>query len=315
MLDDVFPSCDPARTRSARRVGADMSDKTIAVIGLGNMGGAMAANLVKAGYEVLGFDPVPAAQARARENGIEVTADGPAAAARADIILTMLPNATYVREAWAALLPAAKPGALIADSSTVDVETARALHAMAAEAGLQSVDAPVSGGVAGAQAAKLTFMLGGADEAAERIAPVLAALGQKTVRCGDAGAGQAAKICNNMILGVNIVAVSEAFALAEKLGLSAQAMFDVASGSTGQCWALTSYCPVPGIVPTAPSNNDYKPGAAATMLLKDLLLAQEAAGSVAANTPLGTHVTEIYEKFVADGHGDEDFSAIIKSLR
>ncbi|MER5172375.1 3-hydroxyisobutyrate dehydrogenase [Thioclava sp. GXIMD2076] len=292
-----------------------MEDQTIAFIGLGNMGGAMSSNLVKAGYKVTGYDPAQGARAQAEANGVALADSAVEAVAGADIILTMLPDASFVRDVWAEILPHAKKGALIADSSTIDVMSAREIHQMAAQAGLQSVDAPVSGGVAGAQAAKLTFMLGGSEEALARIEPVLAVMGQKSVRCGEAGSGQAAKICNNMILGVNIVAVSEAFALAEKLGLSAQAMFDVASGSTGQCWALTSYCPVPGIVPTAPSNNDYKPGAAATMLLKDLRLAQEAAGSVSANTPLGTHVTEIYEKFVEAGFGGEDFSAIIKSLR
>jgi len=287
----------------------------IAFIGLGNMGGHMAANLVRSGYQVRGYDPMPAAQKNALDNGIELASDEADAVRDADIIVTMLPNASYVRSVWAKLMPAAQRGSVIADCSTIDVMTAREMHALAAEHGLLSVDAPVSGGVAGAAAAKLTFMMGGEEAAFTIIEPVLATMGQKSVRCGAAGAGQAAKICNNMILGINIVAVSEAFALGEKLGLAPQALFDVASTSSGQCWALTTYCPVPGIVPTAPSNNDYKPGAAATMLLKDLKLAQEAARSVTAQTPLGSHTTEIYEKFVADGHGDEDFSAIIRALR
>lgn len=292
-----------------------MQKTTIAFIGLGNMGSNMASNLVKAGYPVIGFDPAADAAASAAAGGVEIAESGRDAVARADVILTMLPDASFVRAVWADVIPAARPGALIADCSTIDVVTARDLHAMAHDAGLGSIDAPVSGGVAGAKAAKLTFMLGGEEDVVTKIRPVFEAMGQKAVHCGGGGAGQAAKICNNMILGVNIVAVSEAFALAEKLGLAPQSMFDVVSSSTGQCWALTSYCPVPGIVPTAPSNNDYKPGAAATMLLKDLRLAQEAAGVVNAQTPLGTHVTDIYEKFVADGHGNEDFSAIIRALR
>lgn len=292
-----------------------MQNTTVAFIGLGNMGGNMASNLVKAGYHVVGFDPATEAASGAAANGVEIAASSRDAVTNADVILTMLPDAAVVRAVWAEVVPAARKGALIADCSTIDVVTARDLHDMAGKAGLGSVDAPVSGGVAGAKAGKLTFMLGGEDEIIGRIRPVFDAMGQKAVHCGGGGAGQAAKICNNMILGVNIVAVSEAFALAEKLGLAPQSMFDVVSSSTGQCWALTSYCPVPGIVPTAPSNNDYKPGAAATMLLKDLRLAQEAAGVVNAQTPLGTHVTDIYEKFVADGHGNEDFSAIIRALR
>jgi len=292
-----------------------MNVKTIAFIGLGNMGGPMAANLVKAGYRVLGFDPSGEAMERAREKGIEAASSGKDAVADADVVFTMLPNATFVREVWSDLVPAAPAGTVMADCSTIDVVTARDMHALATKHGLKAADAPVSGGVSGAEAGKLTFMVGGEADVFQVIEPLLSHMGQKAVLCGEAGAGQAAKICNNMILGINIVAVSEAFALAEKLGLSHKALFDVASTSSGQCWALTTYCPVPGLVSTSPSNNDYKPGAAATMLLKDLRLSQEAAGVVSAKTPLGKHATEIYEEFVAEGHGGEDFSAIIRSLR
>ncbi|SCU77256.1 LAME_0A00342g1_1 [Lachancea meyersii CBS 8951] len=287
----------------------------VAFVGLGNMGGNMAANLVTAGYHVVGFDPAPAAVSMARSSGVELASSGPACVREANVIFTMLPSAEYVDSVWAEIIPEAQKGAIIVDCSTIDVTSSRALHKMAQSAGLESVDAPVSGGMSGARAGKLTFMVGGNEAAIEEIRPLLEAMGQKVVHCGGAGAGQAAKICNNMILGANIVAVSEAFALAEKLNLAPQSMFDVASTSTGQCWALNNYCPIPGLVPTAPSNNDYKPGAAATMLLKDLKLAQDAAADVSAKIPLASHVTQIYADFVADGHGDKDFSAIIRALR
>jgi len=292
-----------------------MTNRTIGFIGLGNMGGPMAANLAKAGLDVIGFDPVPQALETARGNGIRIAGSAAEAAGQADVVFTMLPNAEIVTAVWAEIVPSIARGATIADCSTIDVDSARSIHALAAGHGLLSIDAPVSGGVGGARAGTLAFMLGGEAAAFEIVEPLLAVMGSKTVRCGTAGAGQAAKICNNMILGISIVAVSEAFVLAEKLGLSAEALFQVASASTGQCWALTTYCPVPGLVPTSPANNGYKPGAAATMLLKDLRLAQQAAGAADAATPLGTHATEIYESFAADGHGGEDFSAIIRYLR
>lgn len=293
-----------------------MPEPIVAFIGLGNMGGPMAANLLKSGkYRVVGFDLSEAAKDTAQANGIELAESAVAAAAMADVIFTMLPNAELVAKVWNEILPDIRKGALVVDSSTIDVQTSYDMHALAAEHGLVSVDAPVSGGVGGAQAAKLTFMTGGADEAINRVAPILDLMGAKTVRCGAGGAGQAAKICNNMILGANIIAVSEAFVLSEKLGLSNQVLFDVASTSTGQSWALTTYCPVPDMVPTSPANNGYKPGAPAHMMLKDLRLSQKAGEAVGASTPLGKHATEIFEQFAAAGHGDEDFSAIVRYLR
>lgn len=287
----------------------------VAVIGLGNMGGPMACNLAKAGYQVVGFDVSSESMARIAEHGVSLAASARAAAQGADAVLTMLPAAPFVSDVWNDVMPACRNGALVLDCSTVDVETARTLHRSAAEAGLLCLDAPVSGGVGGAQAGTLTFMVGGEKEAFDAAEPLLLAMGRKAVHCGSGGAGQAAKICNNMILGISIIAVSEAFALGEKLGLSHKALFDVASTSTGQCWALTTYCPVPGLVPTSPANNDYRPGAPATMLLKDLRLAQDASRMVDAGIPLGAHAISIYEAFTAAGHGGEDFSAIIKHLR
>ncbi|MBL28907.1 MAG: 3-hydroxyisobutyrate dehydrogenase [Rhodospirillaceae bacterium] len=292
-----------------------MPEQTVAFIGLGNMGGPMAANLVKAGYSVTGFDPAETARATAVENGITPAGSAPDAVGAADIVFTMLPSAPYVMEVWQDIVPAARPGTLIADCSTIDVATARDIHALAEANGLRSVDAPVSGGVGGAKSGSLTFMLGGAEEAMAAVEPLLAAMGRKTVRCGTAGAGQAAKICNNMILGVSMIAVSEAFVLAEKLGLSHEAFFDIASTSSGQCWSLTTYCPVPGLVPTSPANNDYRPGAPASMLVKDLRLSQAEATRANAATPLGAHATQLYEAFASAGHADEDFSAIVRYLR
>jgi 3-hydroxyisobutyrate dehydrogenase len=209
----------------------------------------------------------------------------------------------------------AKPGTLFIDSSTIDVDSARQAHAIAAENGMLSVDAPVSGGTVGAQAGTLTFMVGGAKDAFDKAEPLLERMGKRSVHCGDAGAGQAAKICNNMILGISMIAAAEAFVLGEKLGLSHQALFDVASTSSGQCWAITTNCPVPGPVPTSPANRDYKPGFAAALMLKDLKLAQEAAGSTGAQTPLGAQAADLYSRFEALGHGGEDFSGIINFLR
>lgn len=293
-----------------------MPEATVAFIGLGNMGGPMAANLLKSGkYHVVGFDPSEAARNAAQVNGIELAKSAVEAAAMADYVFTMLPNAELVAKVWGEILPSIRKGALVVDSSTIDVQTSYDMHALAAKHGLLSVDAPVSGGVGGAQGAKLTFMVGGADAAIDTVAPMLDLMGAKTVRCGAGGAGQAAKICNNMILGANIIAVSEAFVLSEKLGLSNQVLFDVASTSTGQCWALTTYCPVPDMVPTSPANNGYKPGAPAHMMLKDLRLSQKAGEAVDVATPLGKHATDIFEQFAAAGYGDEDFSAIIRYLR
>ena len=227
----------------------------------------------------------------------------------------MLPAGRHVLAAHADFLPAAPHGALVIDCSTIDVESAKRAHEMGASAGVPTLDAPVSGGVGGATAGTLTFMCGGSDEAFARAKPILEAMGERIVHCGGPGAGQAAKICNNMILGATMIATCEAFALAEKLGLSAQALFDVASTSSGQSWSLTSYCPVPGPVPASPANRDYKPGFAAALMLKDLRLAQEAAAGVGAVTPLGAEAAQLYALFVAAGHGGDDFSGVINFLR
>jgi 3-hydroxyisobutyrate dehydrogenase len=288
---------------------------SIAFIGLGNMGGPMAANLVKAGQKVTAFDLVDASRNQAKADGAGIADSAANAAKGAEIVITMLPAGKHVLSVWTEILPAMTKGSLVIDCSTIDVESAKAAHALAAKHGIGSVDAPVSGGTGGAKGATLTFMCGGEDEAFTAAKPVLENMGKKIVHCGGAGAGQAAKICNNMILGVSMIAVSEAFALAEKLGLSHQALFDVASTSSGQCWSLTSYCPVPGPVPTSPANNDYKPGFASALMVKDLTLAQEAAQATGAATPLGKHAQEIYRAFDASGNGGVDFSGIIRHVR
>jgi 3-hydroxyisobutyrate dehydrogenase len=287
----------------------------VAFIGLGNMGGPMAANLVKAGHAVQGFDLVQASKDAAKADGVTIAASAADAVKGAEVIITMLPAGKHVVSVWQEVIPAAQKGALMIDCSTVDVESARKAHALAAAAQLPSVDAPVSGGTGGAKNATLTFMAGGAAAAFAAAKPILENMGKKIVHCGDAGAGQAAKICNNMILGISMIGVSEAFALAEKLGLSHQALFDVSSTSSGQCWSLTSYCPVPGPVPASPANNDYKPGFAAALMLKDLRLSQEAAKAAGAATPLGAHAESIYEAFEKAGHGGVDFSGIINHVR
>src|ERR1700676_652704 len=262
---------------------------SIAFIGLGNMGGPMAANLVKAGDRVIAFDLVGASREQAKADGAAIADSAVAAVKGADTVITMLPAGKHVMSVWNEVITAMAKGALIIDCSTIDVESAKQAHALAAKHGIASVDAPVSGGTGGAKGARLTFMAGGEEKAFAAAKPVLEKMGKKIVHCGGAGAGQAAKICNNMILGVSMIAVSEAFALAEKLGLSHQALFDVASTSSGQFWALTSYCPVPGPVPTSPANNDYKPGFASALMVKDLTLAQDAANAAGAATPLGKH--------------------------
>ncbi len=288
---------------------------TVAFIGLGNMGGPMAANLAKAGYSVRGFDLAPALRDEAAANGVAAAASAAAAVADADVVVTMLPAGKHVLGVWSEIAAKAKKGALLIDSSTIDVDSARAAHAMAEKAGLMSVDAPVSGGTGGAKGATLTFMCGGADAAFAAAKPLLEKMGKKIVHCGGAGAGQAAKICNNMILGATMIVTAEAFVLGEKLGLTHQALFDVASTSSGQSWSMTTYCPVPGPVATSPANNDYKPGFAAALMLKDLKLAQEAASSASANTPLGAAAAQLYALFNAAGHAGEDFSGIINFLR
>jgi 3-hydroxyisobutyrate dehydrogenase len=285
----------------------------IAFIGLGNMGLPMALNLVKAGHRVAGFDFSSEALDKARAGGVETRPSGAATAADAEVVVTMLPAGKHLVAALTGeggLLAAAQPGTLFIDSST-----SRAAHEAAAKAGMRSVDAPVSGGVGGAAGGTLTFMIGGADAAVAAARPILEAMGKKLVHCGGPGAGQAAKICNNMILGISMVAVAEAFVLGEKLGLSHQALFDVASTSSGQCWSLTSYCPVPGPVATSPANNGYKPGFAAPLMLKDMKLAEAAADSTSADTALGRHAAKIYESFVAKGGDTADFSGVINFIR
>jgi 3-hydroxyisobutyrate dehydrogenase len=279
------------------------------------MGGPMAANLIKAGHSVTGFDLVKSLRDAAGQTGVAIAPSAAEAVKQADIVITMLPAGKHVVSVWTEIVPAAKDGALLIDCSTVDVESARTAHALAAKRNLPSVDAPVSGGTAGAKAATLTFMAGGKAEAFAAAKPVLETMGKRIVHCGDAGAGQATKICNNMILAIAMIGVSEAFVLAEKLGLSHQALFDVASTSSGQCWALTSYCPVPGPVPASPANNDYKPGFAAALMAKDLGLSQAAAKAAGAATPLGAHAEEIYAAFNKAGNEALDFSGIIKYVR
>jgi 3-hydroxyisobutyrate dehydrogenase len=290
----------------------------IGFIGLGNMGLPMAANLVKAGHEVAGFDIVTPLRGKLAAAGGTAVESVAAACSGADAVITMLPAGAHVREVYTAptgVIEAALPGALLIDSSTIDVATAREVAARASEKGLALLDAPVSGGVGGAQAGTLTFMVGGTDDAFARARPILENMGRTIVHAGGSGNGQAAKICNNMILGVSMIAVSEAFLLAEKLGLEAQRLFDIASKSSGQCWSMTSYCPVPGPVPTSPANRDYQAGFTAAMMLKDLKLAQDAAHGAGAATPLGASAAGLYDEFAEEGHGAEDFSAIIRFLR
>jgi 3-hydroxyisobutyrate dehydrogenase len=287
----------------------------IGFIGLGNMGGPMAANLLKAGHTVVGFDLVPASRDAAKAAGVSIAAKAAEAVKGAEVVITMLPAGKHVLSVWNEIIASVEKGALMIDCSTIDVESARKSHALASQHHLPSIDAPVSGGTGGAKGATLTFMAGGDDKAFAAAKPVLEAMGKKIVHCGEAGAGQAAKICNNMILAISMIGVGEAFVLAEKLGLSHQALFDVASTSSGQCWALTSYCPVPGPVPTSPANNEYKPGFASALMVKDLTLAQDAAKATGAATPLGKHAQEIYKAFDAAGHGGIDFSGIIQHVR
>lgn len=288
---------------------------SIAFIGLGNMGGPMAANLSKAQHKVVGFDLTSECCAAASDNGISIASSVGEAVADADVIITMLPAGKHVLGVMSEVVPAAKRGALVIDCSTIDVESSRKAHALAQGQGLQSLDAPVSGGVGGATQATLTFMAGGTSAAFSSAEPILKQMGKRVVHCGDAGAGQAAKICNNMILGISMIGVCEAFALAEKLGLTHQALYDVASTSSGQCWSISTYCPVPGPVPASPANNAYKPGFAAALMLKDLKLSQEAAAAVGASTPLGAEATQLYSIFNAMGHAGDDFSAIVNFLR
>src|SRR6201991_3875092 len=288
---------------------------TIAFIGLGNMGGPMAANLVKGGHKVVAFDLVAASRDQAKADGAAIAESSVSSVKGAEIVITMLPAGKHVLGVWNEVVPAMGKGTLIVDCSTIDVESSKQAHALAAKHGVASVDAPVSGGTGGAKGATLTFMCGGEDKAFAAAKPILEKMGKKIVHCGGAGAGQGVKICNNMVLAISMIGACEAFALAEELGLSHQAVFDVVSTSSGQCWALTSYCPVPGPVPTSPANNDYKPGFAAALMLKDLTLAQDAAKASGAATPLGKQAQEMFKTFADSGHEGMDFSAIIQHVR
>jgi 3-hydroxyisobutyrate dehydrogenase len=291
---------------------------TIAFIGLGNMGLPMAQNLVKAGHTVRGFDVNAAAAENLAASGGMAAHSIAEACTGADAVITMLPAGEHVDKVYLGadgVLASVTAGTLLIDCSTIDVETARAVAAAAGQHGLDMVDAPVSGGVTGAQAATLTFMVGGSDEAFARAQPILEAMGKTIVHAGGAGNGQAAKICNNMVLGASMIVVCEAFLLAEKLGLDAQKLFDISSKSSGQCWSMTSYCPVPGPVPSSPANRDYKAGFTAAMMLKDLKLAQAAAKASHARTPLGAGAAAVYEQFVDNADPGVDFSGIIRFLR
>ena len=289
----------------------------IAFVGVGNMGGPMARNLLKAGHKVTVFDLSATVLEPVLKAGGEKAASANDAAKNAEIVITMLPAGSHVRSVYLdnGILSAAKNGALLIDCSTIDIDSARAVHAASEKAGFDFLDAPVSGGVGGAESGTLTFMCGGNDKAFERARQVLEKMGKKIVLAGGAGAGQAAKICNNMLLAISMIGTCEAFVLAEKLGLDPQKLFDIASTSSGQSWSLTTYCPVPGPVPTAPSNRDYTVGFATALMLKDLKLSQSAAQSAGANTPLGAEAAQLYSLFAAQGHANTDFSGIIRMLR
>ena len=298
----------------------DLSPLTIAFLGLGNMGCPMAANLVKNGHHVLGYDPVPAACDQAKQAGVLIEESAAKAASSAEVVITMLPAGTHVISAYEKdILPAVKANTLLIDCSTIDVESARKVAGLATSRRLDMVDAPVSGGVSGAAAATLTFMVGGAEKAYNRSSLILDQLGKAVIHCGEAGAGQAAKICNNLMLGIQMIGVCESFALAEKIGLAPDKLFNVASRSSGQCWSLTSYCPSPGLVETAPSNREYQGGFSAALMLKDLSLALQAQGidpevtssSDVSPQGLSQEAAALYKAFVERGHGGLDFSALL----
>ena len=281
----------------------------IGFIGLGNMGGPMAANLVKAGHALRGYDPAGVAIP-----GVEAAKSAADAVAGCDAVVTMLPNGEIVRRVYDEIAPVAAKGALMIDSSTIDVDSARHIAALAEAAQLRPVDAPVSGGVGGAEAGTLTFMVGGSELAFAASKPLLAVMGKKIVHCGGSGAGQAAKICNNMLLGISMIGVCEAFVLADRLGLDRQRLFDVASTSSGSCWSLNTYCPAPGVGPKSPSDNDYRPGFAVELMLKDLKLSQQAAAAAGAPTEMGALATALYARFQEEGGRGKDFSAMIQRL-
>ncbi len=289
----------------------------IGFIGLGNMGGPMVANLIAAGHEVRAFDISADAVARATEAGAVAATSGADAAKGVEVVITMLPAGKHVRSVFLEddkVMDIVAPGSLLIDCSTIDVVTARAAIAEAEQRGLEMLDAPVSGGIGGAQAGTLTFMCGGTESAFARAKPILETMGKNIFHAGDAGAGQAAKVCNNLMLAIQMIAVSEGFALGDKLGIDRQKLFDIASTATSQCWAMTSYCPVPGPVPTSPANRDYEAGFTVAMMLKDLLLAREASGEVDANTPLGAQATDMFASFAGEGNERLDFSAIFKHI-
>ncbi len=287
----------------------------IAFIGLGNMGGGMAANLVKAGHEVRAFDLSEEALAKARENGCETFASAAEACEGVEAVVSMLPNGAIVKAVYTEdVIGKAPAGAVFLDCSTIDVATAREVAEAAEAAGYAMVDAPVSGGIAAADAGTLTFMVGGTQEAFKRAELVLSAMGKAVIHAGQAGNGQAAKICNNMLLGIHMIGTCEAFAMAQKLGLDPQTFYDISSVSSGQCWSMTSYCPVPGVGPTTPADNDYQGGFATGLMLKDLKLAMAAAATAGIDPQMGQRARELYEAFDAAGNGTRDFSAIIETL-
>jgi 3-hydroxyisobutyrate dehydrogenase len=287
----------------------------IAFIGLGHMGGGMAPNLAKAGHDVQAFDLVPEAVQHAIQGGCNAASSAAYAVKGADVVITMLPAAQHVRAVFQNdVAPNAKPGALLIDCSTIDVSTAREVGAGLEELGFEFVDAPVSGGIAAAASGNLTFMVGGSDEDFERARPFLEPMAKAVIHAGQLGAGQAAKICNNMILGATMAATCEAFVLAKKLGLDLQTFFDISSKASGQSWSMTSYAPVPGVGPDTPADHDYEGGFAAALMLKDLKLADDAANSVGAYTPMGAKAEELYQRFVDAGNGSKDFSGLINML-
>jgi len=289
--------------------------KTIAIVGLGNMGGGMALNLVRGGFHTRAFDLSPEACAKAKENGCEVFDTVAEAVQGVDAVVTMLPNGAIVDSVYSGeVIGKAPTSALLLDCSTIDVATARHVANAARAAGYEMVDAPVSGGIAAANQGTLTFMVGGNNHAFQRAEAVLNAMGKAVIHAGDNGAGQAAKICNNMLLGIHMIGTCEAFAMAERLGLDLHAFYDISSKASGQCWSMTSYCPVPGVGPTSPADNDYQGGFASALMLKDLKLALEAAETSGTEVAMGTRAKELYEAFTAAGNGGMDFSAIIKTL-
>jgi len=286
----------------------------IGFIGLGNMGAPMARNLSKAGHEVQSYDVIPETREAAAGHGLTIADSNTDAAGSAEIVILMLPDGAIADAVANEVLSVMAKGSLLIDCSTIDVATARKIHRSAGEKSVMCLDAPVSGGVVGAEAGSLTFMVGGAQAAFEKGAPLFDVMGGRSVHCGDGGAGQAAKICNNMLLGISMIGACEAFSLAQKLGLSQLALFDVVSTSSGSCWSVNTYCPVPGVGPQSPADNDYKAGFAAALMLKDLGLSQEAAGDANAATPLGQHATQLYSAMVDAGDGGADFSGMINYL-